>query len=623
MLTQDERAAVVAELAARPGHEKVRALLHRLIVDGLGAESRDIDFERRVPEVHGRIDALLGRTVLEFKSDLRRERGTAEEELTRYLTDRQRATGQDYVGLATDGADFVVYFLKHGTLVEAGRYHTDPQVSRELLVWLQSAVAVGAALPPDPHTIMREFGRHSIAARRALADLDALWADVGGTPEARLKRELWDRLLSLAYGAGVGDDALFLQHTYLAVISKAVAWSAMIDAPPPSAAALLHGEAFTNLGITGQSEPDFFDWVLAAEHGPALVMRMARLVGRFRLHDIRIDIMKALYESLIDPDTRHDLGEYYTPDWLAARMIAAADADGSPYRKIFQNGATLFPRRLVLVDVVSPSGRLPPNPEFPLVRGRIGSQDKPPWKTVPPPEGTVEKRFLRPVLLGESIAPFRIVAQPSAVIPWDAAEGRPMNAAQAAQRGYPKLAQWLEKTEAPWTRHKHSTLGFLEQLDYYGKLSGQFPIAPMRVVYTKSGTNPAACFVQDETATVDSQLYWAPVETREEAQYSCAILNSETLRAGVQRYQARGQWGARHFDKYVFNLPIPRFESGKATHRALADAGQTAADVAHRVPFKEGEYFTRTRKRIRTALAEHGVAAEIDGLTAHLLDAAA
>ena len=126
MLTQDERAAVVAELAARPGHEKVRALLHRLIVDGLGAESRDIDFERRVPEVHGRVDALLGRTVLEFKSDLRRERGTAEEELTRYLTDRQGATGHDYVGLATDGADFVAYFLKHGAVVEAGRYTYRP-----------------------------------------------------------------------------------------------------------------------------------------------------------------------------------------------------------------------------------------------------------------------------------------------------------------------------------------------------------------------------------------------------------------------------------------------------------------------------------------------------------------
>ena len=75
MLTQDERAAVVAELAARPAHEKIRTLLHRLIVDGLGAESRDIDFERRVPEVHGRINAPLDRTVLEFKSDTRHDLG--------------------------------------------------------------------------------------------------------------------------------------------------------------------------------------------------------------------------------------------------------------------------------------------------------------------------------------------------------------------------------------------------------------------------------------------------------------------------------------------------------------------------------------------------------------------
>jgi len=67
----------------------------------------------------------------------------------------------------------------------------------------------------------------------------------------------------------------------------------------------------------------------------------------------------------------------------------------------------------------------------------------------------------------------------------------------------------------------------------------------------------------------------------------------------------------------------PRFESGNAVHRALADAGQTATDVAQSVPSKEGEYFTRTRKRIRTTLAEHGVTGEIDRLTAQLLDAAA
>jgi type I restriction-modification system DNA methylase subunit len=37
-----------------------------------------------------------------------------------------------------------------------------------------------------------------------------------------------------------------------------------------------------------------------------------------------VDVPKSLYESLTDPAQRHDLGEYYTPDWLAAKIVAHA-----------------------------------------------------------------------------------------------------------------------------------------------------------------------------------------------------------------------------------------------------------------------------------------------------------
>ena len=324
MLNAEELEKLVSELASRPRHEKVRVLVHRLLVDGLGADSQDIHFEKPVPEVRGRIDALLGRTVFEFKSDLRKERGDAEQGLTRYLTDREGQTGEKYVGIATDGAEFVAFFLSDDQIEEVNTHHTDPQLPRELLLWLQCVVATGEGLLPDPHTITREFGRESLAARRALDALGTLWKRTGQSSEARLKRALWDQLLGLAYGADVGDDRLFLQHTYLVIVAKAMAWNAMIEVPPENAAALLHGAAFADLGITGQSEPDFFDWVLADAESADVVMRTARQVARFRLHDIQVDILKALYESLIDPETRHDLGEYYTPDWLAARMVAAA-----------------------------------------------------------------------------------------------------------------------------------------------------------------------------------------------------------------------------------------------------------------------------------------------------------
>ena len=29
------------------------------------------------------------------------------------------------------------------------------------------------------------------------------------------------------------------------------------------------------------------------------------------------DFLKELYQQLVDPQTRHDLGEFYTPEWLA------------------------------------------------------------------------------------------------------------------------------------------------------------------------------------------------------------------------------------------------------------------------------------------------------------------
>ena len=41
---------ILAELATRPGHEKIRALTLELLVNGLGVPSRDVDFERPLPE---------------------------------------------------------------------------------------------------------------------------------------------------------------------------------------------------------------------------------------------------------------------------------------------------------------------------------------------------------------------------------------------------------------------------------------------------------------------------------------------------------------------------------------------------------------------------------------------
>ena len=174
---------IVTELASRPQHEKVRALVYEILVNGLGARSTEIDFERQVPEVHGRIDALLGRTLFEFKSDLRREQHYAESKLPGYLAQRQAETDTHFVGVATDGAMFIPYELRDGKLCRFEAFVTSIEKPRELLAWLSSIVAVSADLEPNSKVVQRELGRSSLAWNMARHELAAIWNEVGRHPE--------------------------------------------------------------------------------------------------------------------------------------------------------------------------------------------------------------------------------------------------------------------------------------------------------------------------------------------------------------------------------------------------------------------------------------------------------
>jgi hypothetical protein len=307
-------------LVARPGHETVRTLVADILRHGFNAAYAALDHEVRLPEVRGRADMLFGATVFEFKSDLRREIGDVLARLPDYLAEREQRTGRRYLGIATDGATFVAFELRNGALVEIGRLDVDAGDPEALLAWLEPALSDRDELLPDPLVVRHELGRASLTFGRARTGLEQLWGSLREHPEVTIKRELWDGLLREAYGVPVGDDSLFLQHTYLTIVAKTLA-ARVLDLPADNANAILSGQALADAGIYGAVEGDFFDWVLIDPQGRDLVVRIARQVSRFRLRDVQADVLKALYESLIDPAQRHGLGEYYTPDWLAAKMV--------------------------------------------------------------------------------------------------------------------------------------------------------------------------------------------------------------------------------------------------------------------------------------------------------------
>jgi len=232
-----------------------------------------------------------------------------------------------------------------------------------------------------------------------------------------------------------------------------------------------------------------------------------------------------------------------------------------------------------------------------------------PWKTLPDLVGTIERQFLRPVFVGDTVLPFRVRPAATGVIPWDGTRLETTTTSRLDQ--YPGLADWWRKAEKVWDRHRSSDLTLLGQLNYRGKLSAQLPSSQHRVVYTKSGMYLAAAYLDDVRAVIDHKLYWATVSGPDEGRYLTAVLNSDALLQLVRPLQARGEHNPRDFDKYVWRMPIPLYDPSLPLHRELAHLAARAEQVAAAVELPD-QSFQALRRRVRHALVTDGVAEELD-----------
>ena len=112
-IAQDRFREIVLELLSRPRHEKVRTLVSRSLVEGLGAISTEIEFERALPEVHGFTDALRLIAVIPDTPEGLRDKAIV---LTLVLTGRRRSEILNLKAghLSSDGVLFYAYRGKGG-----------------------------------------------------------------------------------------------------------------------------------------------------------------------------------------------------------------------------------------------------------------------------------------------------------------------------------------------------------------------------------------------------------------------------------------------------------------------------------------------------------------------------
>jgi N-6 DNA methylase len=289
-----------------------------------------IDVSLEAPAGAGRrIDVEAGCVVIEVKKSLGSKSvfDQAVEQLAGYVRTRTEETAQRFVGVLTDGRSWHLFHLTpSGSLAPVdllevrGRGDAD-----RLSAWLEVVLATTDRIRPTPQEIVRRLGADSPAAQLDLADLRALYRACRSDPEVQLKRELWGRLLVSSLGTSFEDsDEMFVTHTYLVLVAELIAHEIMklpIDAPNGDVRALLEGQQFAMAGLHGVVEADFFDWPAVVEQGRPIVLGIARRLATFDWSDVEHDVLKALYQSVIDRATRRKLGEYYTPDWLAQKIV--------------------------------------------------------------------------------------------------------------------------------------------------------------------------------------------------------------------------------------------------------------------------------------------------------------
>ena len=262
------------------------------------------------------------------------------EQLDEYLVQSAAAGRGVRLGILTDGKHWLLRWPGAGAVRTTRPYAfilESPDSGAELYKWLRDeALAATEQTQPDRPSIKARFGPESLLYQRDIDTLRQLYQATANSETIAVKRRLWHNLLMAALGeiARGRDqmDDLFVRHTYLSMtIGMVVQASFGIDiaeVAESEPSALLNGRRFHNAtGLHGIVESDFFAWPAEVEGGLSLVKTLARRVARFVWSNAPADVGAILYETVIPPDERRQLGEYYTPDWLARVMVRELVAD--------------------------------------------------------------------------------------------------------------------------------------------------------------------------------------------------------------------------------------------------------------------------------------------------------
>jgi methylase of polypeptide subunit release factors len=338
----------------------------------------------------GRPDAVHGGVIIEYEppksfSSKRKIEEAYNQLVEKYLpSESKKLKPSRLVGVGFDGEKiFFVKYRQDKWIKEPkeGAYPFNVESAKTFLIYLRGL----SRLPLTAENLAQKFGSQSELAQRAVsAFINSLrhWSN----ERSQTFFDEWKRLFGIVYGEKFAggyqekereaflklykvdsetnfQELLFSLHTYFAFLMKLIAAEILslreTSFSSSFSSHLVHipnddqlkreledienGGIYARKGITNFLEGDFFCWYLSAFDSPELkdaIREIARGLSEFEPAtsildpDAMHDLLKKLYQHLVPKDIRHQLGEYYTPDWLAELLLDEVGYDGNTLKKL-------------------------------------------------------------------------------------------------------------------------------------------------------------------------------------------------------------------------------------------------------------------------------------------------
>ena len=339
----------------------------------------------------GRPDSVYGGVIVEYKTpgtlsprrDAAPNRALVDQIKSRFYA-FNRDEGRNWpsmFGVGTDGKYFLFVRFREDKWNEFEPQEVDPVSTRTFLWRLYNLGQKGK--PYQPEYLHGDFGAESKIAQEGVRTLYEEFRKADD-PRAQVFFNQWkilfgevcgydvenlsDKLKKLAEFYFVGSNPqpahlLFALHTYYALLLKLISseivhfyhlrnmpghFQRLVEASTSSKLQKglsdleLKGGIFHELGVTNFLEGDLFSWYLGV-WGPNIekvVRKMIEQLDEYNPGTISEDpvqsrdLLKKLYQQLFPKSVRHDLGEYYTPDWLAEHVLNELGYKGDPDKRL-------------------------------------------------------------------------------------------------------------------------------------------------------------------------------------------------------------------------------------------------------------------------------------------------